>query len=361
VTYTGARRSHHDVLSAGLRMSLLAAFRRPPTTGEDPACVTVYECNAWKGYVVEVLRPDATRISVTPDQTAEELADAAPGATRVAIVQIDASVTTDFATSDPAFWSRLAARGVTLLNARCSDIRKRTLHAACAALDVPSARADSVGSPDERIMIKTTLNAGGTPERRLVRRWGSAGRHFARDLSSAVRHNRNYIICRRDQVPAEMWTDPTLVAERFIDNPDGCFAKALVVGSATVVTIAWCGRDIKRLSDPLRRRRNYFYWTRGDEHVAVGAADPLALRVLCLARRLGEALRLEIQATDFAIDGDGGLIPVDINKTPFSGRRRHSAVIHHLQRGVDGLLAQPCSALDARGVAGGNGVTAFAY
>lgn len=51
------------------------------------------------------------------------------------------------------------------------------------------------------------------------------------------------------------------------------FYKALVVGDAAVVTEAWSDREIKRVTEPIRGRNNYYYWTRDGEHVAVGRSS----------------------------------------------------------------------------------------
>jgi len=161
----------------------------------------------------------------------------------------------------------------TVLNANGTDIRKSTLHARCIALGLPCVLADADGPPNERVIIKTTLNAGGAPERKLVRQWGAHASQFALQLSNFVLGPKGYVVCRRDAVPAAVWGDPTLVVERFIENPAKCFYKALVVGDAAVVTEAWSDREIKRVTEPIRGRNNYYYWTRDGEHVAVRYAD----------------------------------------------------------------------------------------
>lgn len=306
----------------------------------DPAWVAVCECNAWKDYVIQVMRPHATRVRLRPGESAQTVLAAIPPATRVVVIQIDASVTTDFPTSEPEFLAALAARGVIVLNANGTDIRKSTIHARCVALGLPCAQVDTDGPPNERVIIKTTLNAGGAPERKLVRQWGSYANQFAAQLSNFVLGPKGYVVCRRDAVPAAVWGDPTLVVERFVENPTQCFYKALVVGDAAVVTEAWSDREIKRVTEPIRARNNYYYWTREGEHVAVGRSSDIAVRALSLARCLGESLGLEVQATDFVVDADSTLIPVDVNKTPFCGRRRRSPVLTHLQHGLDKFLAE---------------------
>jgi len=325
-------------------VSILASLRQilshaPAHPDGNPAWVTVCECNAWKDYVLQVMRPHATRVRLRPGQSAQTVLAAIPPATRLVAIQIDASVTTDFPTSEPEFLAELEARGITVLNANGTDIRKSALHARCIALGLPCVLADADGPPNERVIIKTTLNAGGAPERKLVRQWGAHASQFALQLSNFVLGPKGYVVCRRDAVPAAVWGDPTLVVERFIENPAKCFYKALVVGDAAVVTEAWSDREIKRVTEPIRGRNNYYYWTRDGEHVAVGRSSDTALRALSLARCLGQSRGLELQATDFVMDADGTLIPVDVNKTPFCGRRRRSPKLTHLQHGIDDLLA----------------------
>jgi hypothetical protein len=326
-----------SILAAlGRRLEKAVAAR--PVTSDASAGVVVCECNAWKGFMIQVMRPKATRIKLRPGLSGERVLAAFPTTTRTVVMHIDASLTTDFLSDEAAFRSGLSERGIATFNVRATDIRKRTIHRQCAALGIASARAEREGPPEERVIIKSTLNAGGTPERKLVRQWGPAGIRFAEELSGDVLNSFGYRVCRRAEVPDAAWADPALVVERFAENPEGCFFRVYVVGPASVVSQAWTDREIKKLSMPLRARENYYFWTSAGTHTAMGRRTDAALQAVRVVRCLGDALKLNLYATDCVMDAGGTIMPVDVNKTPYWGRLDWTEILEHLQHGFDHVV-----------------------
>ncbi len=285
--------------------------------------------------MIEAMYPDATRIKVRPGQPAEEILNALPDDTHGVVMHIDASVTSNFLANEASFRAGLTARGVRTVNIDATDIRKSTVHARCSALGLPLARADREGASDERLIIKTTLNSGGGPEHKLARQWGVSAARVAADVSDVVRGSLDYVICRRDEVPAPVWTDSKFVVERFIENPEGVFFRVYVVGPAAVVSAAWTDRQIKKLSMPIRARENYYYWTAANGHNALGSSSESATRALTVTRRLAESLKVELCGADCVMDASGNVVPIDINKTPYWGTPRASPILAHLLHGFD--------------------------
>ncbi len=291
----------------------------------DPprADVTVCESEGWFGFMVEVLYPTAQRITVAPGDSVSSVVAALPPSTRGVLMNINLSYTPGYLEAD-ATWP------LPVLNAGAIDVRKRTLHARADALGLPNARAGRAGPPEERVIVKTTLNYSGKPERLMRERWGDRATPFIQDLSERV----EYVICRRDEVALATWNDPALVVERFITNPDGLFIRAYVVGPAAVVTLAWAASDIKKLSLPQRDRRDYYFW----DATPLGPTSDVASRALAVARPLASALGADFWGVDGAVDTDGTIVPVDVNKTPYWGHPRQSPVLAHLRHGFNTLI-----------------------
>ena len=227
---------------------------------------------------------------------------------------------------------------------RRATFRKRAIHERCEALGLPSARAAREGPPGERLVVKTDLNYGGAPERDLQREWGAGGR--TRRAADRVADpplggpgSSGYAVYRRDELPSSYWHDPALVVERFFENPDGVFFRVYVVGPATCVGEVWSDYDIKKLSLPVRRRVNHFYWASDGRQLADGASHDTVSRVVDLTRRVFRALAVDFGAADCVMGGDGTLVVVDVNPTPYWGRDVRPDVIAHLRRGIDHLLA----------------------
>jgi hypothetical protein len=302
----------------------------------DPprASIAVCESEGWYGFMVEVLYPDASRIPLAPGTPASHVVDAISPAARGVLLNINLSHAPDFIDSDAELRDLAARRGLPLLNARATDVRKRTMHERGASAGLPTARAGESGPADERVIVKTTLNYGGKPERLMRERWGDRAARFTTGVNDTVRGTLDYRICRRDEVPATTWADPSLVVERYITNPDGLFIRAYIVGPAGVVTLAHAASDIKKLSLPQSDRRDFYFW----DAMPLGPTSDVAARALATARRLASALEIDFCGVDCAVDVDGTVIPVDVNKTPYWGHPRQSPVLAHLRHGFNALI-----------------------
>ena len=291
----------------------------------DPprASVAVCESEGWYGFMVEVLYPTAHRVTLAPGDRVSTLLASLPSSVRGVLININLSYTAGFLAEDTA-WP------LPVLNATATDVRKRTLHERASSLGIPSARATVSGDPDERVIVKTTLNYAGKPERLMHERFGERAAPFTRELADPG----EYVICRRDQVAPSTWTDPSLVVERYITNPEGLFIRAYVVGPAAVVTLAWATSDIKKLSLPQSDRRDYYFW----DTTAIGPTSEVSARALAVARPLASAIGADFCGIDCAVDADGTIIPVDVNKTPYWGHPRQSPVLAHLRHGFNTLI-----------------------
>ncbi len=312
--------------------------RRRVTRYLGTATVAVCECNAWDNFLIQAMCPNATRIPIHPGEAAAPVAKAIGRAARVVLMHIDASCTDGFLDEEAALYEGLAARGVVTLNTRATDLRKRTLHERCAEFDLPSAAASRAGPGDERVIIKTTLNAAGVPERRLAARGGRTAERFTRDLNAEMSDPQGYRVCRRDEVPEAAWFDRTLAIERYIDNPEGAFYRVYGVGPATVVAQIWTDLTIKKLLSPARRREYSFFWSIGGEHIPLGQVTAEVAQAASVARRIAAAMQVDFHGTDCVMDAEGGIVPIDVNKTPFWGEAGpRPGVLEHLRLGLEYL------------------------
>src|SRR6185437_884209 len=126
--------------------------------GTSPLVVCEY--NAWYRYTIQEVRPDAFRIPLRPGEAGRRVLRAIPRDARAVVMHVNVSRTAGVIADEAMLWAALRARGVTLINADASDIRKRTLHARCLELGLPSLRASRSGPAAERVVIKTDLNYG---------------------------------------------------------------------------------------------------------------------------------------------------------------------------------------------------------
>ena len=304
--------------------------------------LVVLEYHAWHGYAISVLEPHALPLRLRPGEAAERVLIGVPECARAVVMHVDASTTDGFIADPPALWDALRHRGVRVLNACATDIRKSVLHARCEALGVATARTTRDGAPDERVIVKTNLNSAGEPERVLAR-LSTIGRRFAHELHPEMTDASHYRICRRDEVADTEWANPTLVVERFISNPDGRYFRVHTIGRATCVAEIWNTFDIKKGTAGVVRRVNHFYWTTGARTDPVGSSHETAARAAYLVRRVHAAMGIDYGASDCVMDDrTGALVVVDVNKTPGAGSMaKRPDILAHLRRGFDDLLARP--------------------
>lgn len=319
--------------------SLRRAARRTLTRYLQPAPVVVCECNAWDKYLIQAVCADALRVAIQPGDSGPRLAKAIGRAARVVVMHIDASESEGFLEHESALYDSLAARRVVTLNARATDARKRTLHQRLATAGLPSAAASRTGPGDERVIIKTNLNAAGGPERRLAARGGWTTDRLTRDLNDEVCDQEKYRVCRRDEVPSVAWLDPTLVIERYIENPEGAYFRVHGMGPATVVSQIWSDLAIKHQRLGARCREHSFFWTVDGEDIPIGPASAEAVRAAGVGRRAAHAMEMEFYGTDCVMDASGAIVAVDVNKTPYWGTPEpRPGVLEHLGLGLDFLM-----------------------
>jgi hypothetical protein len=311
----------------------------PVLQESPPEPVVVCEYDAWHGFMIEVLYPNAARVSVAPCDPASRILRAIPPSARGVIMHLNASVTRGFVDSEDELRTGLVGRGQRVLNLAAVDVRKSAVHGAYATLGLRSARAEREGPPAERLIVKTTLNYGGGPERAMQERWRDRAAPFTAAVSGAVRGHLDYRVATRTELAESVWSDPSLVVERFVENPEGLFFRVYIAGPAAVVSTVWTDGEIKKLSTGIRRRHNYFSWMLGTgETIAIGPASTHAERTLAATRQIAGVLGLDFLGGDCVMDAQGQVFVVDVNKTPYWGEPRQSPILAHLRHGFNAMI-----------------------
>src|SRR5262249_996550 len=126
--------------------------------------VTVFAWQAWHGYLIAEIAPAATRIVARPLQSYEQILASLPASAERFIFHVNLSYTEHFVVGRPEFLRELRSRGVVVLNAGLTDVRKRSLCQRCQASGLPWPFALPNGPEEEMLIVKTNLNSGGTNE-----------------------------------------------------------------------------------------------------------------------------------------------------------------------------------------------------
>jgi hypothetical protein len=235
----------------------------------------------------------------------------------IAFVHVDLSVV-------PKEYCDLAKRYPLALNAFVTDIRKRNF----STLEVTD-------SPtyDGPVIVKTNLNSGGLPERRIRRnRWPGPIRAAQRALENAFM--RSGLSSRADitfatyrafptakDVPPDIFNNPDLIVERFVpERQDGwyCYRRYYFLGDSEVSQL-WLG------TQPICEEDS-------NEMEVHEAPIPAGIR------EFRRKLSIDYGKIDYVLDEAGRAIVLDVNKTP-GGVCRHPEHVPWFNDLCDGLEA----------------------
>jgi hypothetical protein len=282
--------------------------------------VAVLEWRAWEGFLLtHVLGDDAERIEVDPfrELPSEEF-DRICDSFATVCFQINLSVRGRLPLRIRDLTNRFVERGVCVVNGFVQDIRKSTLQKHLETIGLNSVRVTPSGSSHEVLIVKTDLNYGGDLERHLPPE-SIAAAGFEHLISPEIKGAYYYKTVLREMLPAEIWHDPAIMIEKYIDNAENSFYRVYFSGERVIIVKAFAARIIKKLSnDP--RDTNY---VTDLEHLKAGT-DKLELSGE-LKRDLVTFLEqsaVEFGCLDIVHDGNDNHYIIDLNLTPYAGRRR---------------------------------------
>jgi hypothetical protein len=230
----------------------------------------------------------------------------------LAILHVDLSVV-------PTAYADLARRYPVALNAGVTDIRKRAVSALLLA---------DPADFDGPVIVKTDLNAGGAPERKvgeytmppvfrkLRRQLRKASLRLGRASHAEQIAARYRVYPTAAEVPDAIYSDPALVVEKFVPERCGrfyCQRRYYFLGDAEVNQL-WLGTAPICFND-----------IDGVEHVEEAPVPP---DIRAFRRRFG----IDFGKIDYVLGEKGEAIVLDVNKTPSGACRNpaHRPWLHRL-------------------------------
>jgi len=280
--------------------------------------VAVLEWQAWTGFLLtHVLGDDALRIETDPfRELPSALFDSICDSCSTVCFQINLSVRRQLPLRIRDLTNRFTERGVYVVNGLVQDIRKSTLQSHLETIGLGSVKASLSGPSDEILFVKSDLNYGGDLER-----WLPAESIAAGGLENLVAPNfgaYHYRTVERGKLDPESWTNPAIVVERYITNEDNSLYRVYFSGQRIVIVKAYSPAIIKKLSDD-HRDTNY---VTDLEHLNAGT-DQLRMSK-ALKRYVAtfvENTPVEFGCVDIMHDGHDNYFIVDLNLTPYAGKR----------------------------------------
>lgn len=308
--------------------------------------VAVLDWRAWDGFLLRHVVGDlAVRIETDPfgEFPSAQFDQICDSSTTVCF-QINLSLRNRLPLGIRELTNRFGARGIHVVNGLVQDVRKSTLHAHLEALGLASARATPAGCPDEVLFLKTDLNYGGELERSLPGD-SVAVAGLAHLISSEIGAYRYQTVARK-LLSESTWTDPAVVVERYIANPEDSFYRVYFSGKQIIIVKAFAPRVIKKLSGDSRDTN---FVTNLEELKAETNHAELSRRLKRDVATFVEKTPVEFGCIDIVHDGQDNHYIIDVNLTPYAGTRAHDPYLtNFLRAGItDSSRRKPASSFDS--------------
>jgi hypothetical protein len=200
----------------------------------------VYEWNTPGDFFLHKLLAGCQRLAACPDDNARDILDRCGSDCASFSFHINCTRCEKFPIQRQAIINELNQRNIPVLNGPATDMSKRFLQARCESLGLPTVRVKQPddANPDMMVMVKTDLNYGGDPEKKL-------SPHHQNVLgisipTKVIAGPRCYRVMPMQEVPEPWWQDPRLAIEWYVENDEDRKYRVYFAGKScvTVVTIA---------------------------------------------------------------------------------------------------------------------------
>jgi hypothetical protein len=273
----------------------------------------VYEWDAWDGYLLSHLLPDARRIPASAFDSSREILEKTPPGTTHFVFHIDCTDRRRFPNDRDRLLEELTTRRINAVNSRLVDSSKQWIQQVCRSLGLRTTAAERGDNPSQRVIVKTNQNYAGMRERKLL---ASERRNLGIGApADRIDGPLDYPVMTLSEIPAEWWSDASLCIERFIGNSGGKWLRAYFFMQRVMLTELASDDPIKKLDNS--RTKNHFQATTADGELKTApAVPPSILMALSELRKFANATRFEFGAIDVVCnDADEGFI-IDVNPTP---------------------------------------------
>jgi len=269
----------------------------------------IYQWPDLRFYLTNALAPADSYLLAEPGDTAKSVLGKLQRGCECFWFHVDCTITTNFPTGRAELLATLSDMDIKVINGHVTDISKRYLHEFNRNHDFTDVSATNIGDPDELIIVKTNYNSLGDTEQYLS----------AVDLdllglnrSESVPAGFQYHVRARSSIDATFWSNPALVCERFIRNQYGIWYRAFIRRPKLALCQFQSPAPIKK--DGKSTHLGTMWLRTDDGSAAQSATASLVLRFI-------EAFRLDFGAVDIVTDLKGVAAIIDVNTTPWVGRR----------------------------------------
>jgi hypothetical protein len=273
----------------------------------------IYQWPLNRDHLAHGLVPAAAQIAAQPEDTVEMVLRRIPPIASAFLFHIDATFSANFPLCRRTLIEEIERRGIRVISGGATDISKKTIQRSCHDLGLNTVAATRSGDSDEMLIVKTNHNFAAWGEKRLSPRQRRL--LIAGELSAVVRHELDYKILRRRQIPEAWWADPGLVVEKFIENSRDRYFKVYIALDRLAVSDIIDPARIKKAGRGASRIHSMF--TAGPGGIRLihkGCEFPE--RVLSDPVRLASRMGVDFGCLDVVMDESSNTYIIDVNTTP---------------------------------------------
>jgi hypothetical protein len=279
--------------------------------------ILVYHWQAWKHFFISGLVTNSCHVTARYEDGFQDLARHLTPNIRAVLFQVNLSYSEGFPANRARIAAALRRRKILVLNSEVQDISKRHLHRMLTRAGLRSTLALKSGPADETLFVKTNLNSGGVMERRYLPR--PLRKAFLPKKRCPIRNWDDYYAVKRRDVAPSLWSNDSVVIERYVDNHDNTFFRVYAFGDAIIVVQGQTKQLIKKLMG--RRNETSQFYTRGE---LLSGKTALSADLQHLLQRFITCYPLAYFCIDIVHDGTAHYV-VDLNLTPYADPKRQTA------------------------------------
>lgn len=297
--------------------------------------ISVYEWNAWNGFMFPAICPHANRIPSKIRQSNQSILDALPADTNYFLFQVNLTDSNPFFAAKEVLLETLKERNIIPLNGLLSDISKSRLQETCSTIGINTTRAERNGNENDVLIVKTNLNFGGQPELKL-----NGNEMQALNIAPpSIQIDVNYPVLYRKQIPEAIWDNKELVIEKYISNQADIFFRVYKLLNRLVISEVIDHNLIKKMPEGIPRINTYCDATDMSLLPEPGIKHANLLKDILA---FSDAIQLDYGALDVVRSDDGQHYIIDVNPTPYWGGSGQQIMLDFLA-GLESFANHPGS------------------
>lgn len=274
--------------------------------------IYVYEWMSWDGFLFPTMYKNAIPISGKIGHKPSEIMNQISSKQGYLLFHMNLTNTKNFIEERTKLLTSLSENGITPINGKITDTTKKRIQKLCHEININTTNATIKGDPDELLIVKTNFNYAGIQEEKL----SFEEKNILQIPHDSYPTDIDYKILFRKDLYENIWSNPNLAIEKFINNDDNLFYRIHKLFNRIVITEVVDPNPIRKLPDGIPVN-NYFYDLSMNNISDINYLK--FLPIITQVQKLSAVSHIDYAAFDVVKSDDANYYIVDINLTPYWG------------------------------------------